>query len=85
MEMVELEKKDKCAETASSNVVSDDLSDSLIVESEQNSTHTMNNARGFVDKVIIAEFQVDAVMMGRIVNRQTLMAMTSKQSQRIDQ
>ena len=76
-QIVQLERNCKSAETASDNVVSEYLSDLLIVELEQSAAHTKNNAHGFVANVMIAEFQADAVMMGHSVNRQSLMAMTS--------
>ena len=76
-QIVQLERNCKSAETASANVVSEYLSDLLIVELEQSAAHTKNNAHGFVANVMIAEFQADAVMMGHSVNRQSLMAMTS--------
>ena len=41
------------------------------------SAHTKNNVRGFVAKVRTAEFQADAVMMGRVVAMSTVMVMTS--------
>ena len=59
------------------NVISEYLPDLLIVELEQSDARTKNNAHRFVANVMIAEFQADAVMMGRSVNRQSLMAMTS--------
>ena len=76
-QIVQIEPNCKSAETASANVVSEDLSDLPIAELEQSEAHTKNTAHGFVANVMIAEFQADAVMMGRSVNRQSLMAMTS--------
>ena len=47
-----------------------------MMELEYCSAHTKNNARGFVAKVMTAEFQADAVMMGRVVTVSTVMVMT---------
>jgi hypothetical protein len=76
-QIVQLERNCKSAETALANIISEYLPDLLIVESEQSAAHTKNNAHGFVANVMIAKFQANAVMMGRCVNRQSLMAMTS--------
>jgi len=72
-----LEKNGRSAETASSNVVPDELSEKLAKELEYCSAHTKNNAHGFVAKVMTAEFQEDAVTMGRVVTMSTVMVMTS--------
>jgi hypothetical protein len=65
------------AEAASSNIVSGNLDDKLIVELEQSAAHARNAARGFVDYVMTAEFQADSLIMGRFVNGSTLMVQAS--------
>lgn len=52
------EKACKTAETISSNVIQTDMANMLEKELEQSVAHLPNTAGGFVDKVMIAEFQV---------------------------
>jgi hypothetical protein len=63
-QIVQLERNCKSSETASANVVSVRFANSRI-------------GADYSPHVMIAEFQADAVMLGRSMNRQSLMAMTS--------
>ena len=76
-EITAKEKACKTAETASSNVIQADMTEMLEKELEQSVAHSPNAAGGFVDKVMIAEFQADALMMGRFISGLTLMIASS--------
>mmetsp|Transcript_2837 Transcript_2837/g.5150 ORF Transcript_2837/g.5150 Transcript_2837/m.5150 type:complete len:472 (-) Transcript_2837:1596-3011(-) len=67
----------KTAETASNNVIQTDLAEKLEKELEQSVAHSSNIAGGFVDRVMTAEFQADALMMGRSISGVTLMIVSS--------
>jgi len=67
----------KTAGTASSNVVASDLDEILSRELKQSLAHTRNIARGFFAQVKTAEYQADALMMGRAISGETLMVMSS--------
>jgi hypothetical protein len=49
----------------------------LSEELERSSAHTKNNARGFVDYVVTAEWQADAYMIGRAVAKESVLMVTS--------
>ena len=72
------EKQSKSAETTSPNVISADLEEELIAELLQSSAHSKNASRGFVEKVTTAEFQADALIMGRSINRDSLLKNSPK-------
>ena len=76
-EIVTKEKACKSAESASSNVIATDLDVKLVAELEQSSAHTKNASRGFVDKVMFAEFQADAQIMGRSIDGELLLLLSS--------
>jgi hypothetical protein len=44
---------------------------------EQSAAHLRNASHGFVDYFMTAEFQSYSLIMGRVVNRSTLMVLTS--------
>ena len=67
-EIATKEKACKSTKSASSNVIATDLDVKLVAELEQSSAHTKNASHGFVDKVMIAEFQDDALIMGRYIH-----------------
>ena len=67
----------KTAETSSNNVIQTDLAEKLENELKQSVAHTSNIAGGFVDLVMTAEFQADALMMGRSISGATLMIVSS--------
>jgi len=67
----------KRAETAAGNAIPVDLNDKLAGELEHRSAHTKNVSRGFVNQVLTAEFQADALLMGRSINGEALIIMSS--------
>ena len=71
------EREYKSAETAASNAIPSDLDDKLSAELSHRQAHTKNASRGFVDKVITAEFQADALLMGRSTNGEALIIQSS--------
>ena len=66
----------KSKETQSKNIIQPNFTEKLIEELEQTGAHSRNIAGGSVGKVIVAEFQADAVMMGIVESQKTLMVMT---------
>mmetsp|Transcript_3043 Transcript_3043/g.6682 ORF Transcript_3043/g.6682 Transcript_3043/m.6682 type:complete len:229 (+) Transcript_3043:133-819(+) len=76
-EISKKEKACKTAETAAANSIQSNMKDKLVVELERSSANKKNNAGGFVAEVLVAEFQADALMMGRSISQSTLMVMSS--------
>ena len=72
-----LEQVCKSAEKASDHTIQIDLQQQLVDELERSSAHAKNNARGYVEHVVTAEFQADALMVGRAVNKESVMMVTS--------
>ena len=78
--MSEIRKKEhayKGAETSSTNAIPAGWEALLVAEIKQSSTHSKNEASGFVDGVITAESQMDALMISRSVDGLTLMTITA--------
>ena len=61
-------KAHKTAETSSNDVIQTDLAGKIKKELKQSVAHSSNIAGGFVDEVMTAEFQADALMMGRSIS-----------------
>ena len=68
-----LEQVCKSAEKASDNTIQSDLQQQLVDELERSSAQAKNNASGYVEHVVTAEFQADALMVGRAVNKESVM------------
>ena len=67
----------RCCNTASSNFVPSDLAELLEHELEQSNAHVTNEINGVVDRVQVAEFQADYVMMQRALNKQSVLMGTT--------
>jgi len=80
-EIAKMQRSMKSKETQSRNVMEPNFEEKLIEELETTGAHTRNNANGSVSRVMKAEFQADAVIMGRVANRKTLMAITGDADQ----
>ena len=76
-EITAKEKACKTPETASINVIQADMTEMLEKELEQSVAHSPNDAGRYVDKVMIAEFQTDALMMGKFISGLTMMIASS--------
>lgn len=72
-----LEQVCKSAEKASDNTIQSNLQHQLVDELERSSAHTKNSARGYLEHVVTAEFQADALMVGRAANKESVMMITS--------
>ena len=63
----------KSADTASTNFVPPDLAEQLKHELEQSNAHIRNEINGVVNRVLVAEFEADYVMMHRAVRKQSVL------------
>ena len=66
----------KSNETQARNVMQPNFEEKLIEELDSTGAHVRNDADGSVTPVMIAEFQADAVIMGRFDAGKTLMAIS---------
>ena len=66
----------KSNETQARNVMQPNFEEKLIEELDSTGAHVRNDADGSVTPVMIAEFQADAVIMGRFAAGKTLMAIS---------
>ncbi|KAL9186550.1 hypothetical protein ACHAXT_005788 [Thalassiosira profunda] len=66
----------KSKETRSQNVIQSNFEEKLVEELETTGAHARNDAGGAVLPVMTAEFQADAVIMGRLTSGDALMAVT---------
>ena len=80
-EIAKMQRSMKSKETQSRNIMEPNFEEKLIDELETTGAHTRNNANGTVSRVMKSEFQADAVIMGRVANRKTLMAITGDADQ----
>jgi hypothetical protein len=71
------EKEFKSAKSAALNIVSVDLATELIDELERNSAHSKTRCGGFVDRVLIAEFQADGLLMDQSAQKKYLIVMST--------
>ena len=67
----------KSKETRSQNVIQSNFEEKLVEELETTGAHARNDAGGAVLPVMTAEFQADAVIMGRLNSGDALMALTT--------
>ena len=67
----------KSADTASTNFVPSDLAELLEHELEQSNAHVTNEINGVVNRVQVAEFQADSVMMHRAQKNQSVLMGTT--------
>ena len=63
----------KSADTASTNFVPPDLADQLKRELEQSNAHITNEINGVVNRVQVAEFEADYVMMHQAARKQSVL------------
>jgi hypothetical protein len=72
-----LERKFKTSETKSRISLPEHFADDLENELEELGAHIPNDQYGYVEKVIVGQFQADSYMAGSIVSRQAMMSMTT--------
>jgi len=76
-EIAEKEKECKSAESTAYNVIPTNLDNQLSKALEISSAHSFTPSGGSVAKVITAEFQADAVLMQRSLDKQSFMVMST--------
>ena len=59
----------KSADTSSTNFVPHDLAELLKLELEQSNAHIRNEINGVVNRVLVAEFEADYVMMHWVMRK----------------
>ena len=67
----------KTKETQSRNTAPANFNKTLVEELEVTDVHSRNDAGGLVTTALLAEFQANAVMMGRVVSGTSMMVMTN--------